>query len=95
MRHYANMAKIILVTSLMVGYAYLMEFFIAYYSGSPFERFHFANREFGNMWWAAGSCSRATRSCRTCSGSSGSGRTTGALMIADLSECVACGSSGL
>ena len=46
------MAKIILVTGLMVGYAYLMEFFIAYYSGSAFERFHFMNREFGNMWWA-------------------------------------------
>ena len=52
LRHLDNMAKIILVTVLMVGYSYLMEFFIAYYSGSPFERFHFLNREFGNMWWA-------------------------------------------
>jgi molybdopterin-containing oxidoreductase family membrane subunit len=52
LRHLDNMAKIILVTSLMVCYAYLMEFFIAYYSGSSFERFHFMNREFGNMRWA-------------------------------------------
>jgi molybdopterin-containing oxidoreductase family membrane subunit len=52
MRHLDNMAKIILVSSLMVGYAYLMEFFIAWYSGDPFERFTFMNREFGNMWWA-------------------------------------------
>jgi molybdopterin-containing oxidoreductase family membrane subunit len=51
MRHLDNMAKIILVTSLMVCYSYLMEFFIAYYSGNAFERFHFMNREFGNMWW--------------------------------------------
>ena len=29
-----------------------MELFIAYYSGSDFERFHFINREFGNMRWA-------------------------------------------
>src|SRR6185437_13853508 len=35
-RHLDNMAKIILVTSLMVCYSYLMEFFIAYYSSSPF-----------------------------------------------------------
>jgi len=35
MRHLDNMAKIILVTSIMVAYAYLMEFFIAYYSASP------------------------------------------------------------
>ena len=52
LRHLDNMAKIILVTGSMVSYAYLMEFFIAWYSGSAFEKFHFLNREFGNMWWA-------------------------------------------
>ena len=35
MRHLDNMAKIILVTGSMVGYAYLMEFFMAWYSGNP------------------------------------------------------------
>jgi molybdopterin-containing oxidoreductase family membrane subunit len=52
MRHLDNMAKIILLTGSLVSYAYLMEWFIAYYSSSPFERFHFMNREFGNMFWA-------------------------------------------
>ena len=31
----------------MVGYAYAMEFFIAWYSGNPYERFAFINRAFG------------------------------------------------
>jgi Ni/Fe-hydrogenase subunit HybB-like protein len=32
---------------LIVGYAYAMEFFIAWYSGNPYERFAFINRAFG------------------------------------------------
>ncbi len=36
-RHIDNMAKIMLVTGSMVGYAYGMEFFIAWYSGNPYE----------------------------------------------------------
>jgi molybdopterin-containing oxidoreductase family membrane subunit len=51
-RHLDNMAKVILVTSCMVGYAYAMEFFVAWYGGSPWEQFHFLNREFGPLWWA-------------------------------------------
>jgi molybdopterin-containing oxidoreductase family membrane subunit len=43
LRHLENMAKIITVTGSMVGFAYLMEFFIAYYSGSEYEAFHFIN----------------------------------------------------
>ena len=35
----------------MVGYAYLMEFFMAWYGGNPWEQFQFLNREFGPMWW--------------------------------------------
>lgn len=53
MVHLENMCKIILVTSMMVGYAYSAEFFVAWYSGSDWERFHFWNRMFGPMWWAA------------------------------------------
>jgi Ni/Fe-hydrogenase subunit HybB-like protein len=52
LRHLDNCNKIILLTSCLVGYAYLMEFFIAWYGQSRFEQFHFMNREFGNMWWA-------------------------------------------
>ena len=52
MKHLENMAKIILLTGTMVGYAYAMEFFIAWYSGNPYESFAFANRAFGDYWWA-------------------------------------------
>lgn len=52
LRHIDNMAKVILVTSCMVGYAYMMEWFIAWYSGDEFEQFQFLNRLFGPMWWA-------------------------------------------
>ncbi|HHI80882.1 MAG TPA: hydrogenase [Planctomycetes bacterium] len=52
MRHIENMNKVILATGMMVGYAYAMEFFIAWYSGSPSERFVFINRAFGNYAWA-------------------------------------------
>ena len=45
------MAKIILVTSLMVAYAYLTEFFMAWYGGNPWEQFQFLDRVLGPMWW--------------------------------------------
>jgi molybdopterin-containing oxidoreductase family membrane subunit len=47
-----NMNKIILVTGTMVGYAYAMEFFIAWYSGVQAEQFAFINRAFGPYTWA-------------------------------------------
>lgn len=50
--HLENMNKIILVTGMMVGYAYSMEFFIAWYSGNPYESFAFLNRAFGQYAWA-------------------------------------------
>lgn len=42
--HMEVMNKIIMTTGLMVGYAYAMEFFIAWYSGNPYERYVFMNR---------------------------------------------------
>ncbi|HZW07032.1 MAG TPA: NrfD/PsrC family molybdoenzyme membrane anchor subunit [Phycisphaerales bacterium] len=36
-RHLENMAKILLLTGMMVGFAYSMEFFIAWYSGNQYE----------------------------------------------------------
>jgi molybdopterin-containing oxidoreductase family membrane subunit len=51
-RHFENMAKIILLTGTIVGYAYAMEFFIAWYSGNPYEQFAFINRMTGPYWWA-------------------------------------------
>jgi molybdopterin-containing oxidoreductase family membrane subunit len=47
-----KMNKIILVTGSMVGYAYAMEFFIAWYSGHEAESFAFINRAFGPYAWA-------------------------------------------
>ncbi len=49
-RHFENLAKLIIATSLIVGYAYLIEFFIAWYSGSTFERGTFYDRAFGQYW---------------------------------------------
>ena len=50
--HLEKMNKIILVTGSMVGYAYMTEFFIAWYSGNEFEVFAFINRAFGPYAWA-------------------------------------------
>jgi hypothetical protein len=46
------MCKIILATGTMVGYAYAMEFFIAWYGANPYEGFAFINRAFGHYAWA-------------------------------------------
>jgi hypothetical protein len=37
---------------MLVGYAYLTEFFIAWYSENPFERYVFVNRLTGPFSWA-------------------------------------------
>jgi molybdopterin-containing oxidoreductase family membrane subunit len=50
--HVDKMAKIILLTGSIVGYAYLMELFIAWYSGNLYERAAFWNRAFGWYGWA-------------------------------------------
>jgi molybdopterin-containing oxidoreductase family membrane subunit len=52
LHHLENMAKIILLTGMMVGFAYSMEFFIAWYGGNKFESEQFINRAFGPYWWA-------------------------------------------
>jgi Ni/Fe-hydrogenase subunit HybB-like protein len=51
-KHLERMSKIMLLTGSMVGYAYAMEFFIAWYSGNLYESFAFINRAFGNYSWA-------------------------------------------
>ena len=47
-----KMNKVILFTSMLVGYAYGMEFFIAWYSGVQIEQFTFVNRALGPYAWA-------------------------------------------
>jgi Ni/Fe-hydrogenase subunit HybB-like protein len=47
MRHLQNMAKVMLATGLIVAYGYLMEAFIAWYSGNEFEQYMMINRVTG------------------------------------------------
>ncbi len=51
-RHVELMCKVILATGSIVGYAYGMEVFIAWYGGNPYEAYAFQNRAFGPYWWA-------------------------------------------
>jgi Ni/Fe-hydrogenase subunit HybB-like protein len=46
-RHLENSGKLMLATGLIVAYAYIMETFMAWYSGSPFEQQAFWNRMTG------------------------------------------------
>jgi Ni/Fe-hydrogenase subunit HybB-like protein len=52
LHHLENCGKVILATGSMVGYAYAMEFFMAWYSGNLVEQFTFVNRAFGPYAWA-------------------------------------------
>ncbi len=59
MRHLENMNKLILGTSLLVGYAYGIEVFMAWYGGNPYEQFAFANRALGPLalgYWTMVAC---------------------------------------
>jgi molybdopterin-containing oxidoreductase family membrane subunit len=52
-KHIDNMAKIICFTGSIVGYAYLMELFIAWYGGNKYEMAAFQNRMFTGYYpWA-------------------------------------------
>lgn len=51
-RHLENMSKVLLLTGSLVGYAYIMEFFVAWYGGNSVESYTFINRVFGPYWWA-------------------------------------------
>jgi len=52
-RHFDAMAKLVLVTGMIVFYAYVTEFFMAWYSFETPERAIFWNRVTGDYWWAA------------------------------------------
>ena len=54
-RHLENMAKVMLVTGLIVAYGYTVEAFIAWYSGNAYEGFMIWNRITGpyrSLYWA-------------------------------------------
>lgn len=50
--HIDKMCRLMLAMGLLVGLAYSTEFFIAFYSGNPYEQFVFLNRALGPMNWA-------------------------------------------
>ncbi len=51
-RHIDLMCKVTLATGSIVGYAYAMELFIAWYGGNPYEGYAFGNRALGPYWWS-------------------------------------------
>ncbi|HET6613891.1 MAG TPA: NrfD/PsrC family molybdoenzyme membrane anchor subunit [Kofleriaceae bacterium] len=52
--HIEAMCKVLLLTGSLVAFSYMTEFFIAWYSGNPYEGFTFFNRVFGPFQWAWG-----------------------------------------
>jgi Ni/Fe-hydrogenase subunit HybB-like protein len=63
MRHLENMAKIILVTGLIVAYGYMMEAFTAWYSANPYEGYMILNRmkgPYASFYWALIACNALT-----------------------------------
>lgn len=59
MRHLDNMAKVMLATGLIVSYGYMMEVFVAWYSGSPYEEYMVVNRmkgPYAPLYWALIAC---------------------------------------
>jgi molybdopterin-containing oxidoreductase family membrane subunit len=47
-RHFENLAKLVIVTGLIVGYAYGVEYFLAWYSGNVYEQAVFLDRATGH-----------------------------------------------
>jgi Ni/Fe-hydrogenase subunit HybB-like protein len=63
LRHLRNMALILLATGLVVGYGYLVETFMAFYSGSEFEISIYTYRMFGHyapLYWLLLGCNVLT-----------------------------------
>ncbi len=55
LQHIKNMCKVMLATGLIVGYGYLVEIFMAWYSGHWYEQFMILNRITGPYkyhWWS-------------------------------------------
>ncbi len=50
--HLGNMAKLMILTGMLLGYSYVIEFFMAWYSGNIYERSIFFYRAFGDYAWA-------------------------------------------
>jgi Ni/Fe-hydrogenase subunit HybB-like protein len=58
-RHLDNMAKVMLATGLIVAYGYMMETFMAFYSGDLYEKFMILNRwkgPYAPAYWSLIAC---------------------------------------
>ncbi|PYJ30107.1 MAG: hydrogenase [Verrucomicrobia bacterium] len=51
MRHFNNMANVMLVTGLIVAYGYFIEAFMSWYSGDIFDQYMMTNRVLGPYGW--------------------------------------------
>ena len=63
MRHLQNMAKILLATGLIVGYGYVIEAFMAWYSANPYEGYMIGNRmrgPYAPIYWSLMLCNIVT-----------------------------------
>jgi Ni/Fe-hydrogenase subunit HybB-like protein len=61
-KHLDNMAKVMLASGMIVAYGYVMETFIAFYSGDVFEQYMMNNRMFGpygRWYWVLIACNLA------------------------------------
>jgi len=59
MRHLKNMAKVMLATGLIVAYGYMMESFMAWYSGNQYDQYMMTNRmrgPYAPVYWALIAC---------------------------------------
>src|SRR6266480_3657211 len=62
-RHLQNMAKILLATGLIVAYGYMIEAFMAWYGGNPYDKYVIWNRltgPYAPFYWALLFCNIAT-----------------------------------
>jgi len=63
MRHLRNMSKIMLATGLIVAYGYMIEAFMAWYSGNQYESYMIKNRmtgPYGVFYWLLIACNVIT-----------------------------------
>jgi len=63
LRHLQNMAKVMLATGLIVGYGYMIEAFMGWYSANTFETYTAWNRltgPYAHYYWALMLCNIAT-----------------------------------
>ena len=96
MRHLENMAKVMLVTGLIVAYGYAMEAFFGWYSANQYEQFMIMNRMTGPycaVLLVADPLQRRRAAAALVQAASG---TTLGVLFVDLrcSSTSACGSSG-